>query len=107
MSDQATGAAADSTVSYELTLYVNGASDSSRHAIAGARAICDAELTAVCELFVVDLQSHAAEAHAAGVVATPTLIRMRPLPRRQFVGDLSKAAVVARALGLPSATPQR
>jgi circadian clock protein KaiB len=93
---------------FRMTLYVSGASDISRRAIAGARAFCDAHLAGRCDLLVMDLESHADAARADGILATPTLIRTDPLPQRRFVGDLWEDERVAEALGVPVVSePQR
>jgi hypothetical protein len=84
---------------FRLTLYVNGASDLSRHAIAEAKSFCD-RLPGGYELLVLDLETHVSEAHADGVRATPTLIVFEPEGARRYIGDLSATDRVAAALGL-------
>jgi circadian clock protein KaiB len=75
----------------ELTLFVSGASDLSARAIADARALCDVHLGGGYELLIVDVHDDPAAVLDNGVVASPTLVRSRPLPLRRFIGDLSKA----------------
>jgi circadian clock protein KaiB len=88
---------------YELTLFVSGASDLSARAIANARRLCDAQLHGRCHLSVVDVHDNVAAALINGVVATPTLVKSRPLPARKLVGDLSQTDKVLLALELPVA----
>jgi circadian clock protein KaiB len=89
---------------YDLTLFVSGASDVSVRAIIAARSLCDIELGGDCLLSVVDLDlEHALAGSAhAWVRATPTLVRDLPLPARHVIGDLSRTEHVLAALGLPA-----
>jgi circadian clock protein KaiB len=92
---------------YELTLFVNGASDLSARAIANARRLCDTHLDGRCRLSVVDLQEDPAAVVSSRVLAAPTLVRNRPLPVRKLVGDLSRIDKVLQALELPAANAAR
>lgn len=85
---------------YCLRLYVLGASHKSVKAIARARAVCEQHLAGRYDLKVVDLYQNPGMAAQGGIVATPTLVREAPTPRRLLVGDLSDANSVLRALGV-------
>lgn len=89
--------------SYELTLFVSGASDISARAIANARQLCDTHLDGRCHLSVVDVHEDPAAVLSSRVLAAPTLVKNRPLPVRKHVGDLSNTAKVLLALDLPVA----
>jgi circadian clock protein KaiB len=93
--------AALETEPYTLTLFVSGASDSSSHAIANVREICDQHLNGRHQLNVVDLNQEPASAAAHHVLATPTLIKDHPLPTRMLVGDMSDHVRILLALDLP------
>ena len=85
-----TGSTADDR--WALTLYVDGASTSSIHAIETVRRVCDEELGAHgvhADLEVIDVRQQPALAGHDQVVAVPTLIRRFPGPQRRIVGDLS------------------
>jgi circadian clock protein KaiB len=86
---------------YELTLIVSGASALSARAIANARRLCDTHLEGRYHLSVVDLHEEPANVASDHVLAAPTLVKNRPLPVRNFVGDLSHTDRVLLALGLP------
>jgi circadian clock protein KaiB len=88
---------------YELVLFVNGASALSARAIANAREICDVHLVDRYSLSVVDIHDDPDAAFRSEVVASPTLVRNRPLPVRKVVGDLSHTDKVLMALELPAA----
>jgi circadian clock protein KaiB len=85
---------------YSFTLFVSGASDVSAHAIDCVREICDTELAGCHELSVVDLHQQPALAEHHRVLATPTLVRDRPLPSRIVVGDMSNRRRILAALGV-------
>jgi circadian clock protein KaiB len=87
---------------YALTLYVSGASELSVRAIAIAKRLCDDHLDDRYELSVVDVHEEDAVLDSE-VLASPTLIKHRPLPQRKHVGDLSDTKKVLEALGIASA----
>ncbi|MEY2475742.1 MAG: circadian clock protein KaiB [Actinomycetota bacterium] len=86
---------------YELTLFVNGASDLSARAIANARQLCETSLAGRYDLHVIDVNDDPAAVLAHRLIAAPTLVKSRPLPERKIVGDLSQMDKVLQALGLP------
>lgn len=94
------GLDATSTETYELTLYVSGASDLSVRAIANARALCDTHLKGRHHLQVVDMHEDPAAFISGWVLATPTLVKSLPLPVRKLVGDLSRTERVLLALDI-------
>ncbi len=84
-----------------LRLFVAGVTPRSRQAIENLRRICDGPLAGRVDLETVDIyqQPHLAELHQ--VVAAPTLLRLKPLPQRRLIGDLTDTGRVLRGLGLP------
>lgn len=92
----------DPAPAYELTLFVNGASDRSARAIGDARSLCEEHLTGRYSLAVIDVNDDpTAAVRRNAVVAAPTLIKNRPEPVRRVVGDLSHSEDVLEALELP------
>lgn len=85
---------------YELTLFVTGASDLSARAIRNVRAICETHLCGRYRLDVVDVHRDAALMVIHDVVAAPTLIKTAPLPKRMLVGDMSNTVRVLNALDI-------
>ncbi|HEY3923798.1 MAG TPA: circadian clock KaiB family protein [Acidothermaceae bacterium] len=85
---------------YLFTLFVAGASDLSRRAIANILELFEYHLTGRYDLEVVDVYRDRATTAASNVLAAPTLIRESPLPKRRLVGDLSDTARVLRVLGV-------
>jgi circadian clock protein KaiB len=88
---------------YELTLFVNGASDLSARAITNATELCELHLAGRYHLSVVDVHEDPAAVLHSRVVAAPTLVKNLPLPVRKLVGDLSHTQRVLVALDLPAA----
>jgi circadian clock protein KaiB len=91
------------TEQYELTLFVSGASESSARAILNIRQICDAHLGGRHRLEIVDLNQEPGLAAVHHVLATPTLIKDRPLPPRMLVGDMSDHVKILLALDVHDA----
>jgi circadian clock protein KaiB len=84
---------------YDLTLFVNGASELSARAIADARRLCDLS-GGRCRLAVIDIHDDPAAAVRSRIYAVPALVRTGPLPVRRLVGDLSQTGRVLSALRL-------
>ncbi|MCL4297339.1 MAG: circadian clock KaiB family protein [Anaerolineae bacterium] len=82
-----------------LRLYVAGSGPNSIRAKANLNDICRRYLPD-CQLEVIDILANSASALAEGILVTPTLIRVSPLPLVRVVGDLSKTSIVLQALGL-------
>lgn len=81
-----------------LRLYIAGMAPNSVRAIANAKAICEEHFASNHELEIVDVQWHARRALADGIIVTPTLLKLRPVPVQRMVGDLSDAAQVLLTL---------
>jgi circadian clock protein KaiB len=83
-----------------LRLYVVGGAPNSVQAIANLEAICHEYLKDGHKLEVVDILEHPARAMAEGVLVTPSLAKLFPLPSANVVGNLSDKAKVLLALGV-------
>ena len=88
---------------WALTLYVDGASTSSIHAIETVRRVCDEKLGGHVDLEVIDVRQQSALAARDQVVAVPTLIKRSPGPPRRIVGDLSDSSWMRVGLDTGSA----
>nr|WP_276592427.1 MULTISPECIES: circadian clock KaiB family protein [unclassified Methylobacterium] len=82
-------------------MFVAGMTPRSRRAIENLRRICDGPLAGQVDLETIDIyqQPHLAERYQ--VVAAPTLLRLKPLPERRLIGDLTDGARVLSGLGMP------
>ena len=83
-----------------LRLYIVGGAPNSVQAIANLEAICQEYLKDGYKLEVVDILEHPRRAMAEGVLVTPSLAKLSPLPAANVVGNLSDKAKVLLALGL-------
>ena len=98
-------AAAPETPPYEFYLYVSGATPNSTRALRNIKEICEQYLAGRYVLHIVDLYQQPELAQQEQIIAAPTLVRRRPLPRRQLVGDLSNRPAVLAILGLDHLPP--
>jgi circadian clock protein KaiB len=80
-----------------LRLYVSGNLPNSVRAIANAKAICGAHF-ALHDLEIVDMLDDPQRALADGIIVSPTLLKLLPLPATRVVGDLSDTGRVLLAL---------
>jgi circadian clock protein KaiB len=96
-----TDAAPATEAEYLLHLYITGATPNSMRAVRNLKEICEQHLAGRYELLIIDIYQQPELAHQEQIIAAPTLIRQRPLPRRQLVGDLSNRAAVLISLGVP------
>lgn len=85
-----------------LRLYVAGGAPNSLQAIANLEAICREHLKDGHRLEVVDVLKQPQRAMAEGVIVTPSLAKLSPLPAANVVGNLSDKDKVLLALGLRS-----
>lgn len=82
-------------------LYVSSASPVSSRAVVNARRFFEHYLPGRHHLHVLVISEHVASARADQVLASPTLIRVSPLPQRRFIGDMSDTGRLRVSLGLP------
>lgn len=89
-------------VRYTFHLYVTGATPGSSRAVAAIKAFCERFLRGRYRLEVIDVYQQAGRAEQERIVATPTLVKVWPLPSRRMVGDLDDPKRIQTRLGLPS-----
>ena len=74
---------------YVLRLYVTGFTPTSTRAITNLKTLCEERLRGRFELEVVDIFQRPSLAKGEQILATPTLVRLLPVPMQRFIGDLS------------------
>jgi circadian clock protein KaiB len=85
-----------------LQLFIAGRTPRTEHAIATLRQLIEQRLIGhPCELVIVDVLTDPQQAEERHILATPTLIKMSPLPQRRIIGDLADADGLLAALSLP------
>jgi circadian clock protein KaiB len=90
---------------YSFRLYVAGRTARSRAAESHLRHVCEANVPGRYVIEVIDAAERPGLAEDARVLATPTVVRLRPRPQQRIVGDLSDHDRAAVALGLPCGAP--
>jgi circadian clock protein KaiB len=94
--------------SYSFKVFVTGETARSREAVTNLRALCEARVAGIYELEIVDVIERPDLAEDNRIIATPTVVKLAPLPRRRVIGDLSDRNQAATALDLPdSQVPPR
>lgn len=92
------GKVSRTTERLRLRLYVAGSAPNSVRAIANIKAICDEHFASRYELEIVDLLEHPRRGLADGIIVTPTLLRLLPIPVQRVIGNLSDTSQVLLAL---------
>ena len=92
----------DDNPEYVLRLFVSGFTPRSQRAIDNLRTICERYVAGRYRIEVVDLFVSPSLAHAEQIIATPTLLKLLPLPTRRIIGDLSQLEKVLHALDIRS-----
>jgi circadian clock protein KaiB len=85
---------------YRFRLYVAGDAENSQAAVANLRRVCDRFLPGDHEVEVIDVLVEPLRSLADGVLMTPMLIKVAPLPLRKIVGSLSDLDRLLVALDL-------
>ncbi len=83
-----------------LRLFVTGTTTRSQRAIANIHRLCERHLAGRFDLSIVDVYLDPEATREFQIVATPTLVRLQPGPKRRIVGDLSDEARVMSGLNL-------
>jgi len=83
-----------------MVLYITDSGPNSVRAVANLEAICKEHLQDNFRLEIIDVLQFPLRALADGVVVTPSLAKLSPLPAAMVVGNLSDRSGVLRALGI-------
>ena len=87
-------------VKFKFCLYVAEHTQNSMQARANLIALCKTHLAGQYEIEVVDVLRQPKRALDDGIMMTPTLVKLGPLPVRRIVGTLSQTRPIMQALGL-------
>jgi circadian clock protein KaiB len=86
---------------FTFRLYVAGDAEHSLAAIANLRAICERFLPSDYRIELIDVLREPMRALTDGVLMTPMLVKLTPLPIRKIIGSLSQIGIVVQTLDLP------
>ena len=91
---------ADASERYRLQLFISGSTARSTRAITNMLRICEEHLSGRYEYEVIDVYQNPEATRELQIIATPTLVKVAPLPLRRIVGDLSDEKRVLSGLNL-------
>ena len=83
-----------------MRLYIANNAPNSIRAVANLAAICKEYLQDKFTLEIIDVLEHPLRALADGILVTPSLAKVSPLPAAKIVGDLGEKSTVLHALGV-------
>jgi circadian clock protein KaiB len=83
-----------------MVLYIADSGPNSVRAIANLEAICKEHLQGNFRLEIIDVLQYPLRALADGVMVTPSLAKLFPLPAATVLGNLSDKSGVLRVLGI-------
>ena len=85
---------------FKFRLYVADDAENSAQAVTNLTAFCQSHLPGRHEIEIVDVFQEPKRSLADGILMTPTLIKLCPLPVRKIIGTLSQPRVLLQVLGL-------
>lgn len=88
---------------FKFRLYVAGDTQNSMQATANLTVFCREHLAERHQIEIVDVLKHPMRALLDGILMTPTLLKLAPLPVRTIVGTLADSQPLLHAFGLESA----
>lgn len=84
---------------YVLRLYVSGRKAATERTLQRLYQLLEEAISCPYTLKIVDIFKHPDLAEADQVSATPTLVKVWPLPVRRIVGELEDVGAILRILG--------
>jgi circadian clock protein KaiB len=84
---------------YVLRLFVSGRTTATEKSLHTLYQVLEESLGVPYTLKVIDIHKHPEQAEFSQISATPTLIKLWPLPVRRIVGNLEDPNTIARVLG--------
>jgi len=85
---------------FKFCLYVADNAPNSSQAKTNLSHFCQRHLPDEHEIEVVDVFKQPRRGLAEGIILTPTLVKLSPLPVRRIIGSLSNTQILLDALGL-------
>lgn len=93
-------AVSDQQPNISLCLFVAGLSPRSQVTIENLQKFCDQHLGGNYHLEIVDIYQQPDLARKLQIVATPTLVKYQPHPKKVMIGDLSRTDRVLSCFGV-------
>ena len=95
----ASAQAPESSSGYVLRLYISGSSGVTEGILQNLHEMLERSLQRPYTLRIVDIHKNPEQAEQDRVTATPTLVRVHPLPVRRLVGDLQNVGQLLQTFG--------
>jgi circadian clock protein KaiB len=95
---------ADPADKWELILFVAGNNPKTQQVMRQLVQICEEHLAGRYRVVMSDILENPEQAFAFDIIATPTLLRAHPEPKRKIIGDLSQIGKVLSALEIEPGT---
>jgi circadian clock protein KaiB len=86
--------------SLDLRLFVAGNTPRANQAVQTLCQLCGEHIPGHYHLEIIDIYQQPTLAHEAQILATPTLIKLSPKPKKVMIGNLSHTERVLSGLGL-------
>ena len=83
-----------------LQLYVSGMSANSMQAIGNIKRLCALYVKNGFELEIIDIYKNPSLAKEQQIIFTPSLIKLFPLPKKVFIGNMSDTKRLIIGLGI-------
>ncbi|MCG8570790.1 MAG: circadian clock KaiB family protein [Spirochaetes bacterium] len=87
-----------------FVIFITGDTPCSLQALQNLKELCEIYFKGEYNMTVVDILAEPQQAEDHRIIATPTVIKLMPLPERRIVGDLSGFDQVLNGLGLSEIT---
>lgn len=94
------------TARYKLRLFITGSTPRSLRAIENMHQVCERNLNGQYDVEIVDVYQNPEATRELQVIATPTLVKILPLPLRRIIGDLSDHERVLAGLDIVPVGPE-
>lgn len=88
------------TAHFKFRVYVATAAEASAAAVANLAALCRTHLPDRHDIEIIDVCREPLRALTDGVLVTPTLVKLTPLPEQRIFGTLDETPSLLNALGL-------
>lgn len=85
-------------MAFRLSLFISGDTARSYNAVRNVEAIVKQHLDGQCELEIIDIFKDPQRAEREKILATPTILRNEPLPKKKIMGEFDDHDAVADAL---------
>jgi circadian clock protein KaiB len=88
---------------HDFKIFVTGRTPIAQRAVDNLYGFCESYLKGSYELNIIDVLEEPEEAEKEKILATPTVIKKRPLPVMRIIGDMSNYDKILQGLNIATA----